>query len=69
MKPEIKEGNVVFSKKDVTKVPFCGIIIVGDDFVLICDGDRERWINQSGKGANICPRRRMRRPKSSRFMQ
>ena len=43
MKPEIKEGNVVFSKKGRDKgYPFVVLLSLDDDFVLICDGDRRK---------------------------
>lgn len=43
MKPKIKEGNVVFSKKGRDKgYPFVVLLCVDDDFVLICDGDRRK---------------------------
>ncbi len=43
MKPEIKEGNVVFSKKGRDKgYPFVVLLSLDDDFVLICDGKRRK---------------------------
>ena len=43
MKPEIKEGNIVFSKKGRDKGhPFVVLLSLDSDFVLICDGDRRK---------------------------
>ena len=43
MKPEIFEGNIVFSKKGRDKgYPFVVLLCVDADFVLICDGDTRK---------------------------
>lgn len=48
--PEIKEGNVVFSKKGRDKgYPFVVLLCVDADFVLICDGDRRKVENPKRK--------------------
>lgn len=50
MKPEIMEGNVVFSKKGRDKgYPFVVLLCVDDDFVLICDGRRRKVENPKRK--------------------
>ena len=43
MKPEIFEGNIVFSKKGRDKgYPFVVLLYLDADFVLICDGKRRK---------------------------
>ncbi len=43
LKPEIFEGNIVFSKKGRDKgYPFVVLLCVDADFVLICDGKRRK---------------------------